>query len=121
MLLMISKWVIAFAAAALTQYMDASTTARNVNAPCHCMTEVNPYFRPGNNATLAFGKHLAIDGAVLFATRRWSDSNKTILWTGFTANAVAQISHTNGVWNGAEKFRNIDCVPIKVPPGIYCH
>lgn len=99
LLLVLKPWLAALAAAMVTQYIDASTTARNVNAPCHCMNEVNPYFRPGNNVGVAFAKHLAIDGVVLFATRRWSGGSKTIIWSGFTANAIAQISNTNKQWH----------------------
>ena len=53
-------WLAALAAAVVSQYIDAQTTARNVNAPCHCMTEVNSYYRPANNTAVAFGKHLVV-------------------------------------------------------------
>ena len=100
MLLVVKYWVAALAAAMVSQYVDASTTTRNINnAGCHCLTEVNPYYRPGNNTAVAFGKHLLVDGVVLFTTRRWSDSSKTIIWAGIAANSIVQTNVNNQAWN----------------------
>jgi hypothetical protein len=97
--LVIKYWLVALAAALTTQYIDAQTTARNVNAPCHCMTEVNPYYRPANNTAVAFGKHVLVDGVVLFSTRRWSDTNKALVFSAIAVNSAVQTNVNNHAWN----------------------
>ena len=40
------------------------------------------------------------DGVVLFATRRWSDTNKALIFTAIAVNSVVQTNVTNHAWDG---------------------